>query len=70
MENGRNLEELIGWLGREDTGLCIENSSRHHVVLTAPAYKEQKIILASIVRADCLEEEESELDLKVWMEVR
>lgn len=45
MENGRNLKESADWLGREDTGLCRENSSRKYVVITVQVYKEEKLIL-------------------------
>lgn len=72
MENGRNISRSpqAPWLGREDTGLCIENSSRQYVGLTVQVCKEKKRILGQSAKTDHLEKEEFELDIKVWVKVR
>lgn len=70
MENGGNLGESTGWSGREGTGLCTEKSARWYMDPTAEVYKEQRIISGQSLRADCLEEEEFELDLKGRIEFR
>lgn len=64
------LKESTGWVGREVTGLCIENSSRQYVGLTVQVYKEKKKILGQSAKTDYLEKEEFELDIKVWAKVR